>query len=226
MSETLVSPTTPFIRMLPVPEPPVGEQVFAAESPLTNAAWDVVASLIDERLEAAEDFEDAARSMGAEAGSEEEAQLANELLWMVPLILERKPRFFENPQHPKVEVSWFDCVIFCNLLSRLDGNDPVYKIVFERTTDSPTEYTLSISNVTVREGARGYCLPTAKLWEHMCRAGTTGDHYGLDKGLELTDIAWFQENCDSAMPVCLKEPNEWGFHDTLGNVWEWCWDEE
>jgi formylglycine-generating enzyme required for sulfatase activity len=226
MSETMISQTTPFIRMLPVPSAPEGGEVLAAETPLTNAAWDTVATLLQERLERAESFEEAAREFGVGAGSPEETQLVNELMWMIPLILERQEKFFEMPQHPKVEISWFDCVIFCNLLSRFDGYDYVYNIEFERTENGPNDYTLSISNVTIRDGARGYCLPTAKLWEHMCRAGTDGDHYGLAKGLELTDIAWFQENCDSAMPVALKEPNDWGFHDTLGNVWEWCWDEE
>ena len=225
MTNVKTSKTTPFLRFLPVPDAPGGGEVYAGETTLTNVAWDSVAVLLEERLEAVDSFEELARELGCEDGSAEEVQCANELMWMVPLILERKPHFFENPQHPKVEISWFDCVIFSNLLSRLDGEQPVYTIEFQRENPAPDEFTLSIDNVTVREGAKGYALPTDKLWEHMCRAGTTGDHYGLDKGLDLTDIAWFNENCDSAMPVALKEPNDWGFYDTLGNVWEWCWDE-
>ena len=69
----------------------------------------------------------------------------------------------------------------------------------------------------------GFRLPTEAEWEYACRAGSTGDTYGaLDDG---DDVAWYVGNSgNTTHPVGLRQPNAFGLHDMLGNVWEWCQD--
>jgi formylglycine-generating enzyme required for sulfatase activity len=63
-------------------------------------------------------------------------------------------------------------------------------------------------------------LPTEAEWEYACRAGNPDARYG-----ELDDVAWHPGNSDgSTHDVAQKQPNAWGLHDMLGNVWERCID--
>ena len=77
-----------------------------------------------------------------------------------------------------------------------------------------------ISSVNQMLGGSFFRLPTEAEWEYSCRAGTTEDRFG-----ELEAIAWYIENSGGhTHPVGLKQPNNFGLFDTLGNVWEWCQD--
>lgn len=109
---------------------------------------------------------------------------------------------------PSTPVTWFDAIALCNALSAAESLQPAYT----RAADGRT--------VTWDPTADGYRLPTEAEWEYACRAGTTSPTYG-----PLEDIAWTSlDHLAGPQPVGQKKANPWGLHDTLGNVWEWCWD--
>lgn len=116
-----------------------------------------------------------------------------------------------DPRLPATGVSWLDAVRFCNLLSRAAGFRECYTVVGGGHGAGRVEWD---------RAADGYRLPTEAEWEHACRAGSTDERPG-----DLDEIAWYRDNAgDGPRPVGLKAPNAWGLHDTIGNVWEWCWD--
>ena len=122
-------------------------------------------------------------------------------------VAEQWPSAARGASLPVDSVSWWDAVQWCNAASEQQGLEPAYRL-----DDAD-----GIEPVT---GADGYRLPTEAEWEHACRAGTTGPRYG-----ELDDIAWHRGNSgEQSRPVGGRQPNLWGLHDLLGNVWEWCWD--
>ncbi len=81
-------------------------------------------------------------------------------------------------------------------------------------------YAFDGEDVTWHVDADGYRLPTEAEWEYACRAGSTGPHYG-----PLAEVAWTAaDGVSTPQHVGGKLPNLNGLFDTLGNVWEWCWD--
>lgn len=65
-------------------------------------------------------------------------------------------------------------------------------------------------------------LVSVDQMEYATRAGTTTKWYTGNDISEFTQAAWFDKNSGGEEhPVGEKRPNAWGFHDTLGNVWQW-----
>ena len=97
---------------------------------------------------------------------------------------------------PVSAVSWEDAQAFCRILTRREEE---------------------VGRLT--EGLV-YRLATAAEWEYCARAGCPRDYIG-----ELEHSAWYHAN-SGMVPhaVATKEPNEWGLHDMIGNVGEWCLD--
>ncbi|MFE9858624.1 formylglycine-generating enzyme family protein [Streptomyces sp. NPDC005780] len=119
-----------------------------------------------------------------------------------------RPSTAQGELLPVEGVSWLDAVRFCNALSLREGLAPAYRLHDDA------------AGVEWDPATDGYRLPAEAEWEHACRAGTTEARYG-----PLDDIAWHRGNAqDRPHEVGSRQPNAWGLYDTLGNVWEWCWD--
>jgi len=131
-------------------------------------------------------------------------------------VMKRNPSEFKHPQNPIENVSWVDAIQFCNELSRLQGLDEYY-------TENPNSLDYGWDYDSSKNG---YRLPEEKEWEYAAKAGTENRWAGTDDESKLQEYAWFGEDWDwgTTHPIATKKPNEWGFYDMTGNVWEWCWD--
>jgi len=123
----------------------------------------------------------------------------------------KSPGLFSMHQNgPVVHVSWSDAQAYCAWLSGKTG----WK----------------------------FRLPTEAEWEYACRAGTSTARFTGDSEDSLSGYANGQDASFSKVVldkwVCFKwddghpypapvgsfQPNPWGLHDMIGNVFEWCED--
>ena len=102
------------------------------------------------------------------------------------------------------------------------GSNPSF---FQGHSDSnirPVEQ-VSWDSIQSFVSATGLRLPSEAEWEFACRAGTPTPFYnGSTDDSSVGSIAWYGLNSNSQThAVGGKAANGLGFHDMLGNVWEW-----
>lgn len=111
---------------------------------------------------------------------------------------------------PIAGVPWWHSLLFCNVLSELEGLPPAYQL------------DLGERNVTLNPDSDGYRLPTEAEWELAARGGTETRFLTGPDAKHLP--AYAQIFGDRLKGISVSRPNPLGLFDAYGGVWEYTLD--
>lgn len=149
-------------------------------------------------------------------------ELYQEFLEQTPHVPGTAKNFRTTADGPAIGVRLVDAANFCNWLNEREGI-PKDQWCFEPITDG--KYHLGFRLPPDFLKRTGYRPPIETEWEFACRAGTRATrYYGFGDEL-IGHYSWHADNAaGQARPAGLKQPNDFGLFDMLGNVSELCLD--
>ena len=140
-----------------------------------------------------------------------------------PSLRDRGTTKVDASKYPVENVSWYDAIVYCNLLSIKEGLTPCYTIKDSVKPadwgDVPTSSDDDWNLVSVNLYAGGYRLLTEAEWEYVA---TTG----MDSTTKAYDdlVLYYSNSKNRTQTVTNRLVDGLGICNILGNVSEWCFD--
>jgi formylglycine-generating enzyme required for sulfatase activity len=135
-----------------------------------------------------------------------------------------------DPDNPRVGITWFKAIEYCNRRSLGEGLAPCYSYLDHGTNPDewPAGWDSTPSNhtgISCDFAATGYRLPTEMEWMFASLGGNDSQGYAYSGSNDVDQVAWYYLNAsNTAHPVGEKQANELYLYDMSGNAFEWVWD--